>query len=150
MCTACRLGPEGRRLQRRVAAGVRKGALRQALAVTMTGIVPPGRGQTAAAAVAWAAGPRILAGGDDLTDMATTIEAEDMFDLAACASPIRAPTTILAGGEDRWYSRELFEETARLIPGSRLRVFAGRGHVTIGRDPGFKQELERFVQDGAA
>jgi pimeloyl-ACP methyl ester carboxylesterase len=150
LCTACRLGPEGKRLQRGVAARVRAGALRQALALTVTGIVPPGRGQTAAAAAAWAAGPRVLAGGDDLSDMATTIEAEDTFDLAACASPIRAPTTILAGGADRWYSRELFDETARLIPGSRLRVFEGRGHVSVGRDPGFKQELDRFVQDGEA
>ena len=150
LCTACRLGPAGKRLQRRVAARVRAGALRQAVAVAVTGLVPPGRGQTVAAAVAWAAGPRLLAGGDDLSDMATTIEAEDTFDLAACARPISAPTTILAGGDDRWYTRELFEETARLIPGSRLRVFDGRGHVTVGRDPGFRQEIERFVQEGAA
>jgi pimeloyl-ACP methyl ester carboxylesterase len=145
LCTACRLGAEGRRLQRRVAARVRAGALRQALAVTVTGIVPPRRGQTAAAAVAWLAGPKLLAGGDDLTDMATTIEAEDAFDLATCANPIQAPTTILAGSEDRWYDVELFEETARLIPGSRLRVFAGRGHVSVGRERGFKHELERFA-----
>lgn len=149
LCTACRLGPEGRRLQRRVAARVRAGALRQALALTMTGIVPPGRGQVPAAAVAWLAGPRALAGGDDLSDMATTIEAEDEFDLAACRSPIRAPTVILAGSEDRWYTPELFAETARLIPDSRLRMFEGRGHVTIGRDPGFKQELEQFAGGGA-
>jgi pimeloyl-ACP methyl ester carboxylesterase len=148
--TACRLGPDGKRLQRRIAARVRRGALRQAIALSITGIVPPGRGQTPAAAVAWLAGPRLLAGGDDLTDMATTIEAEDTFDLASCASPIRAPTLILAGSEDRWYGPELFAETARLIPGSRLRVFEGRGHVSVGRDPGFKQELERFVAEGAA
>jgi pimeloyl-ACP methyl ester carboxylesterase len=145
LCTACRLGPEGKRLQRRVAARVRGGALRQALAVSVTGIVPPGRGQIPAAAVAWLAGPRLLAGGDDLSDMATTIEAEDEFDLAACRGPIRAPTTILAGSDDHWYTPELFAETARLIPGSRLRVFDGRGHVSVGRDPGFKQEIERWV-----
>ena len=145
LCTACRLGPDGKRLQRRVAARVRKGALREALAVTVTGIVPPHRGQTAAAALAWLAGPRLLAGGDDLTDMATTIEAEDEFDLASCARPIRAPATILAGSEDRWYARALFEETARLIPGSRLRIFEGRGHLSVGRDPGFRHELERFA-----
>ena len=92
LSTACRLGPDGKRLQRRIAARARRGALRQAIALSMTGLVPPGRGQTPAAAVAWLAGPRVLAGGDDLTDMATTIEAEDAFDLASCASPIRAPT----------------------------------------------------------
>ena len=148
LCTACRLGPEGRVLQRRVAARVRGGAHRQALAVMVAGLVPPGRGQVAAGAVGWLAGPRLLAGDDDLADMATTIEAEDAFDLAACARPIQAPTLILAGAQDRFYSRELFEETARLIPGSRLRVFEGRGHVTVARHPEWSPEIERFLADG--
>ena len=91
--------------------------------------------------------PELLSGGDDLSDMATTIEAEDVFDLATCPHPIRAPTTILAGSEDRWYTRELFEETARLIPGSRLRIFEGRGHVSVGRDPGFRREVEVFAAE---
>ena len=145
LSTACRLGPEGRVLQRRVAARIRGGAQRRALAVMASGLVPPGRGQVAAGAVAWLAGPRVLAGGDDLSDMATTIEAEDDFDLAACKSPIQAPTLILVGEEDRFYSPELFAETARLIPGSRLHVFEGRGHVSVGRDPGYTREIEEWL-----
>jgi pimeloyl-ACP methyl ester carboxylesterase len=144
LCTACRLGPDGRVLQRRVAARVRGGAPRQALAVMMAGLVPPHRGQTAAGALAWLAGPRVIAGGDDMADMATTIEAEDAFDLAACPT-ITAPTLILAGSEDRFYGPELFAETARLIPGSRLRVFEGRGHVTVARHPEWAGEIERFI-----
>jgi len=145
LSTACRLGPHGRTLQRRVAARVRRGAQRKALAVMAAGIVPPRRGQLAAAVLASLAGPRLLAGGDDLADMATTIEAEDAFDLAKCRSAIRASTLILAGGADRFYSPELFAETARLIPGSRLRVFEGRGHVTVGRHPEWAGEIERFI-----
>jgi pimeloyl-ACP methyl ester carboxylesterase len=145
LCTACRLGPKGRDLQRRAATRIRRGARRQALAVMMAGLVPPGRGQVAAGALAWLAGPRLLAGGDDLADMATTIEAEDAFDLATCSSPIRAPTLILAGSEDRFYSPELFAETARLIPGSRVRVLEGRGHLTAARDPAWTREIEEFL-----
>jgi len=148
LCTACRLGPAGRALQRRVAARIRAGAQRKALAVLGADMVPPGRGQVAAGAVSWLAGPRLLAGGDDLHDMAVTIEAEDAFDLAACERPIAAPTVLLAGSADRFYSPELFEETARLIPDCRLRVFAGRGHVSVARDPGWAEEIERFA--GAA
>ena len=148
LCTACRLGPQGRALQRRVAVRIRQGAQRQALAVMMAGLVPPRRGQLVAGTLAWLAGPRLIAGGDDLADMATTIEAEDAFDLAACRSPIRAPTVILAGSEDRFYSPELFAETARLISGSRLRVFDGRGHVTVARHPEWPREIERFVEEG--
>ena len=148
LCTACRLGPEGRRLQRRVAARIRGGAPRQALAVMMAGLVPPGRGGVAAGALAWLAGPRVIAAGDDLADMATTIEAEDAFDLAACERPIGAPTVIVAGSEDRFYAPELFAETAELIPGSRLVVLEGRGHVTAARDPGWSREIERFAAGG--
>jgi pimeloyl-ACP methyl ester carboxylesterase len=145
LSTACRLGPEGRALQRRVAARVRGGARRQALALTITGIVPPRRGQLAAAALVWLAAPLLPYGADGLADMATTIEAEDAFDLAACRDPIRAPALILAGSEDHWYGRELFAETARLIPDSRLRVFEGRGHVTAARHPDWNAEIERFI-----
>jgi pimeloyl-ACP methyl ester carboxylesterase len=111
----------------------------------MSSLVPPRRGQTAAGVLGWLVGPRLLAGGDDLSDMATTIEAEDDFDLALCAQPIRAPTLILVGGDDRFYSRELFAETAALIPGSRLRVFDGRGHITVTMHPEWGGEIERFL-----
>jgi pimeloyl-ACP methyl ester carboxylesterase len=145
--SACRLGPLGRTLQRRVAARIRRGAHRQALALMTSSLVPPRRGQLPAAALGWLAGPRLLAGGSDLADMATTIEAEDAFDLARCAGTIRAPALILAGAADRFYGRELFAETERLIPGSRLRLFEGRGHVTVTMDRGWGPEIERFLRD---
>jgi pimeloyl-ACP methyl ester carboxylesterase len=148
LSTACRIGPEGRALQRRVAARIRRGAHRQALAVMMTGLVPPRRGRLAAAALARLVPPRLAPGADDLAAMATTIEAEDGFDLATCGSPIRAPTLILAGGADHWYTPELFAETARLIPGSRLRVFERRGHVAVIRHPEWSREIERFLGEG--
>jgi pimeloyl-ACP methyl ester carboxylesterase len=132
-----------------VAARIRRGAHRQALAVMMTGIVPPRRGQLAAAALARLAPPRLLPSGDDLAAMATTIEAEDTFDLAACRRPIRAPTLILVGSADHWYSRELFAETACLIPDSRLRVFEDRGHVSVYKHPEWARDIERFLSDSA-
>lgn len=135
LSTACRLGPEAKRMQRAVAARVRAGATRQALAVLAAALVPPRRGRIAAGALAWLAGPRLIDDAQGLRDMATTIEAEDDFDLAACRTPIQAPTAIVAGADDRFYSPALFEETARLIPGSELHLLAGRGHITVLRDP---------------
>ena len=143
--TACRLGPEARREQRRVAARVRAGARRQAMALLVHDLVPPWRGRVPAAVAAWLLGPRLLRDRAGLDDMATTIEAEDGFDLAASAQPIGAPTLILGGARDRFYAVALFEETARLIPGSRLRVFPRRGHVTVMRDPGFQAEIAAFL-----
>lgn len=142
--TACRLGLVARTLQRRVAARVRAGAPRRALAVMAAGLVPPGRGQTLAGAAGLLLGPRVVEHPRDLDDMATTIEAEDDFDLAACGAPIRARTLVLAGRDDRFYGPELFEETARLIPDGELRLYDGRGHVTVMRDAGFRRALAAF------
>jgi pimeloyl-ACP methyl ester carboxylesterase len=140
--TACRLGPLGKELQRRVAARIRAGADRQALALLAASLVPPGRGQLAAGVAGRLFGRRVI--GDDLADMATTIEAEDAFDLARCP-PIRAPTLILAGADDRFYAPELFAETARLIPGSHLCLLPGRGHITVMRDRRFRPALTAFL-----
>jgi pimeloyl-ACP methyl ester carboxylesterase len=141
--SACRLGPPGRELQRRVAARIRAGAEHQAVALMAASIVPPRRGQLAAGVAGRLLGRRLARRG--LADMATTIEAEDGFDLARCP-PVRASTLILAGREDRFYAPELFAETAALIAGADLRVFPGRGHITVMRDPGFRPALTAFLR----
>ncbi len=131
--TACRLGRTGRSAQRRVAARVRAGAPRRALAVLAAEAVPPLRGRYFAGALAWTIGTRLFRA-EDLDDMATTIEAEDEFDLAACPV-VRSATLLIAGGRDRFYERELFKETARLIPGCRLVLQPERGHMTVTANP---------------
>jgi pimeloyl-ACP methyl ester carboxylesterase len=141
--TACRLGRTGRAAQRRMAARVRAGASRQALAVAAAALVPPWRGRYLAAVVAWTIGTRLFRTGD-LADMATTIEAEDEFDLAACPV-VRSPTLLIAGGRDRFYEPELFEETARLIPGCRLVLQPERGHMTVAASPRTVAEATGFL-----
>jgi pimeloyl-ACP methyl ester carboxylesterase len=143
--TACRLGEVGRTFQRRAAARVRGGDPRRALAVLASGLVP--RGQVVAGAVGFLLGPRVV--GTDLEDLAVTIEAEDDFDLAACP-PIRAPTLILAGRDDRFYTPELFAETARLIPGAELHLIEGRGHITVMNDARFKSALRAFLSHSSS
>ncbi len=143
LSTACRLGPHGKLMQRRVAARIRKGAYRQALAVMASELVPPS-GRLAAGVVASVAGPLVVRDRHGLHDMATTIEAEDTFDLATCPR-IGAPTLIVAGGEDRFYAPELFEETARLIPGSDLRLLHGKGHITALGDARCRDAVATFL-----
>jgi pimeloyl-ACP methyl ester carboxylesterase len=140
--SACRLSPYSRALQARVAARIRAGAEGQALALLAASLVPPRRGQLAAGLAGRLLGRRLIR--DELSDMATTIEAEDAFDLARCP-PVRAPALILAGAGDRFYSPELFAETAALIPGGELRLFPGRGHITVMRDRGLRPALTAFL-----
>jgi pimeloyl-ACP methyl ester carboxylesterase len=67
-----------------------------------------------------------------------------VFDLADCRT-ITAPTLIIAGREDDFYGPELFEETARLIPGSELQLLADRGHVTVMGDRRARAALTAFL-----
>jgi len=143
--TACRLGALGRQLQRKVGQAVRAGQRRRALAIAAAGLVPPRRGQSAAAAVGWLTARRIIKDERDWADLATTIEAEDDFDLTRCAAPVRARTLIVGGADDRFYSPGLFAETARLIPNSRLRLVEGRGHITVLRDPDVRRDIAQFL-----
>ena len=119
---ACRLGPVGREDQARIARHIRAGRRRRAIASGAAALVPPWRGRTLAAAVSWLAAKRLVPQATGWDDMVATIDAEDGFDLATCASPVRAPALILAGRLDRFYSPALFEETAALIPVSELRI----------------------------
>ena len=144
LSTACRLGPEGKSLQRRVAARIRKGAYRKAIALMASELAPRGA-RLPAGVVASVVGPLVLRDRQGLDDMATTIEAEDTFDLATCASPIAAPTLIVAGRDDRFYAPELFEETARLIPGSDLRLLDGKGHIGALGDARCRDALESWL-----
>jgi pimeloyl-ACP methyl ester carboxylesterase len=142
---ACRLGPTGRSVQARVGMAIRSGNCRRAAAIAGAGLVPPRRGKMIAAAAGWLLAGRVVRTPADWADLATTVEAEDGFDLATCSTPVTAPTLIVAGRDDRFYSPALFEETAHLIPGSRLHLVSGRGHITVALDPSFTPTLAAFL-----
>jgi pimeloyl-ACP methyl ester carboxylesterase len=130
--TGCRLLPNVRRVQRRVAADVRRGRPSRALASLALGLVAP-RTQPLARVLAPFLS-RAVRGLGDLSDLAATIEAEDGFDLARTKSRITAPTLIVGGERDRFYPPVLLEETRRLIPRSRLVIIPKRGHLTTTAD----------------
>ncbi len=127
--TACRLGPLAKQIQRRVAVRIRAGALREASALYAADLVPPGPLELPAAAMSWLLG-RWTMTPEGLEDVATMVEAEDTFDLASLPA-IRAPTLLVRGARDRYYGEQLFTETARMIPDSRLVIYPRAGHVTV-------------------
>lgn len=141
--TGCRLSPATRRLQMRVAREVRAGNPQHALAAMAVGVFFP-RGDSLARLLAPLLSP-LLGRLGDLGDLATTIEAEDRFDLARCGRAIAAPTLIAAGARDRFYPRPLLEETQRLIPGSLLRMAPRRGHLTALNDPRLMAAVGAFL-----
>jgi pimeloyl-ACP methyl ester carboxylesterase len=127
--TACRLSPYGREVQRRFAALTRDGQTRRANATLGPALAASAAGARGYAALMW------LFGGsqrvDDPSDMLVTVAAEDVFDASAELHRITAPTLLVAGGRDRFYSPELFAETADRIPDCRLRLYPDKGHAGV-------------------
>jgi len=144
LSTACRLGPYGRHLQARVAADLRAGRVRRAVGAGAADLAPPGL-RALARGLGWAAARRVVPSGSAAADLAVTLEAEDGFDLAACERPIQAKALIIGGGRDRFYGAGLFEETAGLIPGSLLRLFPRRGHISVTSDRKAQAMLAGFL-----
>ena len=63
--------------------------------------------------------------------MLVTVAAEDTFDASPELHRITAPTLLVAGGRDRFYTPELFRETAEGIPNARLRLYQDKGQVSV-------------------
>jgi pimeloyl-ACP methyl ester carboxylesterase len=58
--------------------------------------------------------------------MLVKVAAEDAFDACPQLHRITAPTLLVVGSRDRFYSPELFRETAERIPAGRLRLYRTR------------------------
>ena len=126
---ACRLSARGRAEQAQVAALLRSRRPRSAVRTVAATTAPRGT-RTVLGVLAWAAAGRLVRGQAAADDLAETLEAEDQFDLAACARPVTAPTLVVMGARDRDYGPDLARETTRLIAGSHLLVVPRRGHLT--------------------
>lgn len=82
----------------------------------------------------------------DANDLAVTVAAEDKFDFKARLAQISAPTLVIAGTKDPFYTPELFRETAAGIPNARLILYEGMGHPASGKQ--FGRDLLAFLKDG--
>jgi pimeloyl-ACP methyl ester carboxylesterase len=122
---AYRLGALGRQLQAEVARLIRVGEPRQAWASMMTAMLPGPLRNAALPAARLAVGSMVP---DDPTDVLSTLDAEDAFNVEANLPRITAPTLVIGGEKDRFYGRELFEATAAGVPDGRVHIFPDYGH----------------------
>ena len=82
----------------------------------------------------------------DPSDLVVTIEAEDKHNFKDRLVHITAPTLVVAGDRDPFYSEVLFLETAEGIPNARLILYKGMGHPAHGKQ--FRQDVLPFLNDG--
>ena len=66
---------------------------------------------------------------DDPTDLLATVDAEDAFDVEDQLGRVMAPTLVIGGAKDGFYTRDLFEATAAGVEDGRVHIFEGWGHA---------------------
>lgn len=146
--SAYRLSDEARRLQLEVGRLAREARWREACALMMAWVVPRrGMVRLAAKPITWLGALALSRSApEDPTDLVVTIAAEDRHDFKERLRLIAAPTLVIAGAEDPFYSPVLFRETATGIPDARLILYEGMGHPASGR--GFAREVLAFLREG--
>lgn len=130
VAAAYRLGPRGREMQAEMARLIRAGEPREAWGQLITSSLPgPLRGPIGPLA-------RIAVGSmarPDPADLLVTLDAEDAFDVGTDLSHITAPTLVVGGARDTFYTRELFEATAAGVQDGRAHIYPDWGHArTVG------------------
>jgi len=91
-------------------------------------------------------GGKLFGAPENPSDLVITIEAEDKHDFIDRLAQIKAPTLVVAGDEDPFYTEALFRETAEGIPNARLVLYKGMGHPAGGRQ--FQRDVLMFLNEG--
>jgi len=81
---------------------------------------------------------------EDPSDLVVTIEAEDKHDFKDRLAQITAPTLVVAGDKDPFYTETLFRETAEGIPNAKLILYKGMGHPALGKQ--FSRDVLTFFE----
>ncbi|MFP4636798.1 MAG: alpha/beta fold hydrolase, partial [Nitriliruptoraceae bacterium] len=102
LSSACRLSDRGRTAQRHLAERTLAGQHRAAWAALAPMLTSGRTGRAAFAALLWAFGP--LSAPENSDDMVATVYAEDAFDAAAGLDRIAAPTLVIGGARDGFYT----------------------------------------------
>jgi pimeloyl-ACP methyl ester carboxylesterase len=90
----------------------------------------------------------VLGAPSDPSDFLTTLEADLNHDTTGRLSEISAPTLIIGGSEDPFFSESLLRETAEKIPDATLRVYEGVGHgVPKERKRRYENDTLAFLEE---
>jgi pimeloyl-ACP methyl ester carboxylesterase len=122
---ACSFSPYGRTVSAETARLTAAGDHRRAMA-TAVGPMVSRPARTPARALAWAFAPLMARG--DPTDTLIVAEAENSFDAEPDLGRVTAPTLVIGGGADPYYSPELVRRTAEGLANGSLAMFPGKSH----------------------
>ena len=126
--SASRLSDEGRRVCERWQTLTRENRWRELRSDMAASTVTGETNKRLAKAFMKVFGRFVLGAPDDPSDFLTTLEADLGHDTTDRLPEISAPTLVVGGSEDPFYSESLLRETAAGIPDATLRVYEGVGH----------------------
>jgi pimeloyl-ACP methyl ester carboxylesterase len=141
--SAHRLSDPAKAAQLEVARLAEQRRWREAWATLLRFMLPPG--PLTGAQVALASTLLSLRPPADPSDLVITVEAEDQFSYREQLARIAAPTLVIAGDRDPFYTPALLRETAAGIPNARLILYPGMGHPASGRQ--FTQDVLAFLRE---
>lgn len=142
------LGVAGKQVQLEIGHLAHQGQVAHAGQVMIGFILPrTGLWKLLTPPMAWIVARLLSLGGrpPDLSDLVVTIEAEDRFNFREHLSEISAPTLVIAGAEDPFYTPALFRETAAGIPNARLVLYEKMRHPATGKQ--FKRDVLAFLRE---
>ncbi len=125
VCSAYRLGPRGRQVQQDLARLTGAGDPARGFAGLMTAMMPAPL-QRPLQPLARVMARSMTA--TDPSDMLVTLDAEDVFDVGDRLDRITAPTLVIGGAKDVFYTRALFEQTAAGVKDGRAHIYPDWGH----------------------
>ena len=142
--SACRLSEEGRKTCERWLALARGGSWQELRADMASVNVTSEPNKRLARAFMRVFGGLVIRIPSDPSDFLTTLEADLAHDTAGRLGEIPAPTLVIGGTEDPFFSEDLLRETAEKVPGAALRVYEGVGHGVP------KERKRRYEEDALA
>ncbi len=144
--SAYALSDRAKLLQLETACLAQEGRWREASALMIGAVLPPRVATRALATPVVAIGSRLMARGapEGAGDLVVTVEAEDRHDFKDRLGEIAAPTLVVAGADDPFYTPGLFRTTAAGIPRAELILYEGMGHPAAGRR--FRRDVLAFLR----
>jgi len=128
LVSASRLSEEGREICMRWQALAREGRWQELRADMASITVTSQTNKRLARAFIRVFGRFVLRVPSDPQDFLTTLEADLNHDATGRLGEISAPTLIIGGSDDPFFSESLLRETAQKIPYATLHVYEGIGH----------------------
>jgi pimeloyl-ACP methyl ester carboxylesterase len=142
--SACRLSEEGREICERWQALAREGSWRELRADMASVNVTSETNKRLARAFMAVFGRFILKVPSDPQDFLTTLGADLVHDTTGRLGEISAPTLIIGGSEDPFYSEDAIRETAEKMTDATLLLYDGVGHGVP------KERKRRYEEDALA